>query len=513
MVIGAGRAGARLTIANLAVVTLFVAIATMVTSTGQPADTDTWWHLKTGQLIWQQGRIPLSDPFSHTVAGAPWIDHGWLVQAILWPFYQAFGLGGLALLLAAAITLTFAIVYKQCAGRPYLAALAVLLAAISSSVVWAIRPQIASLLLTAAVTFLLYRYRESGQARWLWPIPLLVVMWVNCHGGFVIAFILLGCHLVGEVLNRLLHSDPERPLPAAQPRLRPLLLTLLACLPATLLNPNTYKMLPYAFQTVSIGPLQDFIQEWAAPDFHSVQLQPFVWLLLLTLGALGLSRRRANWIDLAMLLIFAYMALLAVRNVALFALIAPPILTRHAAAAIRDMTRLPRLAWLGTLVSAGAPARPRRGLPLLNLLLLALILTAAGAGIGLVLVHLDDPATWGRGLPLDAAAYMASEEIPGKMYNTYNWGGYLIWSLYPAAPVFVDGRTDLYALNGHVLDDYVQIHLARPGWQELLASYDIGHAVTEREGMLALALAEAEAWTLVYQDDLAVIYEQEGPGQ
>lgn len=513
MAIAAGRAGARLTTANLAVATLFVAVATMAAGTGQPADTDTWWHLKTGQLIWQQGRIPLSDPFSHTVAGAPWIYPGWLVQIILWPFYQAFGLGGLALLLAAALTLTFAIVYKQCAGRPYLAALTVLLAAISSSVVWAARPHIASLLLTAAVAHLLHRYRESGQARWLWPIPLLVVVWVNCHPGFVVAFILLGCYLVGEVLNRLLHPVPERPLPAEEPRLRPLLLTLLACLPATLLNPNTYKMLPYAFQTVNIGPLQDFIQEWAPPDFHSVQLQPFVWLLLLTLAALGLSRRRANWIDLAMLAAFAYMALLAVRNVALFALIAPPILTGHAAAALRDMAREPRLAWLGTLVSARALPRPRRGLLLLNLLLLALILTAAGARIGLVLVRLDDPATWGRGLPLEAAAYLAREELPGKMYNTYNWGGYLIWSLYPAAPVFIDGRTDLYALNGRVLDDYVEIHLARPGWQELLASYDIGHAVTEREGMLALALAEAEDWTLVYQDDLAVIYKREGPGQ
>lgn len=506
MVIGAGRAGARLTIANLAVVTLFVAIATMVTSTGQPADTDTWWHLKTGQLIWQQGRIPLSDPFSHTVAGAPWIDHGWLVQAILWPFYQAFGLGGLALLLAAAITLTFAIVYKQCAGRPYLAALAVLLAAISSSVVWAVRPQIASLLLTAAVTFLLHCYRESGQARWLWPIPLLVVVWVNCHGGFVIALILLGCHLVGEVLNRLSYSDPERPSPAVQPRLRPLLLTLLACLPATLLNPNTYKMLPYAFQTVSVGPLQDYIQEWAPPNFHSLQIQPFVWLLLLTMGALGLSRRRANWIDLALLAVFAYMALLAVRNVALFALVAPPILTRHATPALRDMARAPRLAWLHPLLSPPARPSPRRSMALLNVLLLVLIVGAAAATIGLALLRLSGPAAWGRGLPLEAAAYLDESDLPGKMFNTYNWGGYLIWSLHPETPVFVDGRTDLYSFNGSVLDDYSTVHWGLAGWQEVLDRYDIGYVLTERAGLLDSLLSREGGWELAYQDAVAVVY-------
>jgi len=269
-------------------------------------------------------------------------------------------------------------------------------------------------------------------------------------------------------------------------------------------------MLPYALQTVSIGPLQDYIQEWAAPNFHSLQLQPFIWLLLLTLAALGLSRRRADWIDLALLAAFAYMALLAVRNVALFALVAPPILTRHAASAIQDLARVPRLAWLGTLVSAAAPARPRRALALLNLLLLVLLLIAAGARIGLALVSLREPATWGRSLPLGAAAYLTRSELPGKMFNTYNWGGYLIWSLYPETPVFVDGRTDLYALNGRVLDDYVQIHLVRLGWQDLLASYGIGHAVTEREGPLGLMLAQTEGWELVYQDDLAVIYEREG---
>jgi len=334
-------------------------------------------------------------------------------------------------------------------------------------------------------------------------------MWVNCHGGFVIAFILMGCHLIGGVLNRFLAAGSPA-VPAPQARLRPLLLTLLASLPATLLNPNTYKMLPYAFQTVSIGPLQDYIQEWAAPNFHSMQLQPFVWLLLLTLPALGLSRRRADWIDLALLAAFAYMALLAVRNVALFALVAPPILTRHAASAIQDLARVPRLAWLGALVSAAAPARPRRALALLNLLLLVLLLVAAGTRIGLALNTLGESATWGRGLPLGAAAYLARSELPGKMFNTYNWGGYLIWSLYPETPVFVDGRTDLYALNGRVLDDYVQIHLVRLGWQDLLASYGIGHAVTEREGPLGLMLAQTEGWELVYQDDLAVIYEREG---
>ncbi|MEJ2211764.1 MAG: hypothetical protein P8129_22390, partial [Anaerolineae bacterium] len=275
-----------------------------------------------GQLMWQQGRVLRADPFSHTVAGAPWIDHGWLVQVALWPLWQVAGLPGLSLLLAALVTAVFWLVYLQCEGRPFVAAFVTLLGAVASSVVWALRPQTVSLLLAAVLAFLLYRYKTSGRSRWLWPVPLLVVLWVNSHGGFVIAFLLLGCYLLGEILNRLTGA-------AAGPPIRPLLLVTLISLPAILLNPNTWQMVPYAFQTVSIGALQDFIQEWAAPNFHQLQLHPFIWLLLLTLAAMGLSPRRADWTDLALVGLFAYMGLLAVRNVALFALVAPPVLSRH----------------------------------------------------------------------------------------------------------------------------------------------------------------------------------------
>ena len=498
-----GGAGAGLTVRQLVPIILFVAILAMATR--QPADTDTWWHLKSGQLMWQQGRVLRTDPFSHTVAGAPWIDHGWLVQVALWPLWQAAELPGLSLLLAAAVTVVFWLVYHQCEGRPFVAAFATLLGAVASSVVWALRPQTVSLLLAAVLAFLLHRYKASGRSRWLWPVPLLVVLWVNSHGGFVIAFLLLGCYLAGEILNRLTGAT-------AGPAIRPLLLVTLASLPAILLNPNTWHMVPYAYQTVSIGTLQDFIQEWASPDFHQLQLHPFVWLLLLTLAALGLSPRRADWIDLALVGLFAYMGLLAVRNVALFALVAPPVLSRHAVSALDELAHQPRLSWLGALTHTRPAPRPRRAQGLLNLALLVLVLVAAGAKIGLDLVGLDEPDVWGEGLPVGAAEYLRETDLPGRMFNSYNWGGYLIWSLYPEKPVFVDGRTDLYALNSQVLEDYVLVHWQRPGWREVFERYGIGYAVTERGGLLDVALAGEGGWDEVYGDDVAVVYLREGEG-
>jgi MFS family permease len=488
---------------QLMVTILFVAIFAMAVR--PPTDTDTWWHLKSGELMWETGKLLWADSFSHTVLGQPWINHGWLVQILLWPVWQGFGLSGLSLLLATVVTATFALVYVQCEGRPYVAALAILLGAVASSVIWAVRPQMVSLLLTAAVTFLLHRYKTSGNGRWLWPIPFLVVVWVNSHGGFVIAFLLLGAYLAGAWLNRAI----PRSATAYPVRLKPLSLILLASLPAVLLNPNTVKMIPYALQTVSIGPLQEFILEWGAPDFHNLQFHPFIWLLLLTTVAMGLSRRRADWTDLLLVSLFGYMSLLAARNVALFAVIAPPVLTRHAVVAMDDLATYPRLSWLAALTHTLRPVRPRKPVALLNATLLVLILAGATTKVVIDLVRLQEPEVWGKGLPLGAAEFLRGHDLPGEMFNTYNWGGYLIWSLYPDKPVFVDGRTDLYAFNSEVLQDYAQVHWVRPGWPETLERYGVGHVITERTGLLDVMLAETGTWEVVYQDEVAVIYARE----
>ena len=113
-------------------------------------------------------------------------------------------------------------------------------------------------------------------------------------------------------------------------RLKRLLFIGVLIVGAVCINPSGPVMLLYPFKTVSIGALQDYIQEWQSPDFHLLSVQPFIWLLLLTLGAAGASRRRLALTDFLLVAGFAYLGLMAGRNVALFALAAPPVLARHA---------------------------------------------------------------------------------------------------------------------------------------------------------------------------------------
>jgi hypothetical protein len=116
---------------RLLIAILFVAIFTMAVRV--PTDTDTWWHLRSGEYILRTHSIPRHDVFSHTVAGKPWIDHGWLAQIAIYLLYTAFGYAGLGLALAAVVTLTFVFVFLQSEENLYLKAFITVLAAITSA--------------------------------------------------------------------------------------------------------------------------------------------------------------------------------------------------------------------------------------------------------------------------------------------------------------------------------------------------------------------------------------------
>jgi len=500
-----------LTTRRLLVAILFVAIFAMAARV--QVDTDTWWHLASGRWMVEHGQVLKHDPFSHTMLGKPRIQHGWLVQIVLYGLYAALGHTGLVLGVAVAVTFTFAFVFPLGEGSPYLRAFTTVLAAITSAVVWVARPQLLSFLLTAVFAYLLDRYKRRGRAL-LWLLPLLTVLWVNCHGGFITAFILLGGYIVGGGINRLIgwRAESEGTLSARQ--IRTLAFVTLICLAVVSLNPQSYRMYTYPFQTVSIGVLRDFIQEWRSPDFHGLHLHPFIWMLLLTLAAMGLSGQRVDLTDLGLVAGFAYLSLLAGRNIALFALLDGPVLARYGGPALGRLAAALQARWRGTPPEGetlpGGLSQPRARLPLgprlaaLNWTLLGLVVIAAGVKVSLPLLPAEREKAMASFLPVEAVRYVRQERLPGPMFNSYNWGGYLIWTLYPDYPVFVDGRTDLY--DDPFLRNYLDVVLVRDNWREVLARYGVRFVLVERDSVLARFLAADGGWQQRYADDLAVIF-------
>ncbi len=483
----------RLTLNRLLTAIVFIALFTMAVR--YPADSDTWWHMRAGQTMWQSRALLTTDPFSHTQAGAPWINHSWLAQ-LLW--YGLLALGGwpaVSLGLAALVTGAFGLAWRQGEGNRYVRAFAVVLGAIASSLVWAARPQMVSFLLAALTAFLLARFKQ-GRGKLLPGLPLVVLVWVNMHGGFAIAFILLLCYLLGETFNRLAPAAGAPP-PAD---LRHLLWSTLLSLAVVVVNPYTWRMWLYPFQTVGIGVLRQFIAEWQSPNFHQPILLPFLLMLLLLLAAMARCGRKVDWTDLALVGAWTTLSLFAVRNVAIFALVCTPVLARYGTRALE--------AQFGVL-AVGRPRSLSPALYRLNAALLALVALGAAARIAATL----SPAAMARAeaerFPADAVAFLQQTRPPGPMFNSYNIGGYLMYHLWPDYPVFVDGRTDLY--DDAFLRDYLRTVNALPGWEERLARYGVRLAVLERDTPLAQTLAGAPGWQTLYADEQVTVFARQSP--
>lgn len=465
--------------------TIAAFVAVVVIATRPPTDTDTWWHIRSGAWTLTHGFI-YADPFSHTRADVVWINHSWGAQVALWGVYQLAGEAGLALYTTTLAAVGMGFLWAAGSGSAYVRGFVLVLASATAAVFWSARPQMLTFALSAITLWVLWALLEHRHDRTWWLVPLLWA-WGNLHAGFSIGFILIGGAVAGGAAERLLGHDGA----LSWAQLRKLVVVGLAGVAVLVVNPYGPRLLLVPFQTIGLATLGDFIQEWNPPDFHNPQFLPFIVLLAALIALVGASPRRLRPTHIVLLSGTLYLALTGARNVALFATVAAPVLMAHADALLRER---------------GGRARPLGRVPFVmgvaNALLAGLLV---GGGLALVAGNLAPArvaAEQAAVLPVAAADYLRAETPPGRLFNSYNWGGYLMFAV-PHYPVFVDGRTDLY--GDAFLREYLQIYTASGDWAAALDRYDVNLIVVERGSPLAAAVA-ANGWQLAHQDDIAVVY-------
>jgi hypothetical protein len=484
----------------LAVILLLVFVAAART----PIDSDLWWHLRAGEETWKSGKPVTVDVFSSTRYGEPWINHSWLAQIGM---YLAFEIGGflaLGAVVAMLATASMWLVYAQMEGHPLLRGFVLVLATSVAAKVWTPRPQLASLVLFGVAGYLIYQYKWK-QRDHLWLLIPVFILWSNLHGGYVLGLLLIGAMIAGEVLNHLLGFKRQEVL--SWKKIARLVVWELISGLVVLVNPNGLATWLIPFQTVNVGVLREFIVEWASPDFHEFTLQPFLWLLLGTLGVAGVSGRRLDGSDLIGVVGFAYLAFLAQRNFGPFAMVAAPVLSRHLTAGLHNwqpdldlkMSRLGQ--WWAKLSQGGEVSTGVR--LVINGLIVGLISLAAIAKLLAVASPQKVSSYLEDSYPVDAVQWVEENRPPGRLFNSYNWGGYLMWALHDY-PVFVDGRTDLY--NDLLLRKYLQVATGQEGYAQILNEYQVNLVLIEANSGLARVLEAAEGWNVAFRDDQAVVF-------
>jgi len=390
------------------------------------------------------------------------------------------------------------------------AAVVTLTAAVSSSVHWLARPHLFTLLFSVLFYRGLERVR-AGESAWhgipyLAMFPLATILWTNLHGGFFVGIIMIGTYGAGELLKALLTGKDEERRPALH-RAGGYAMSAVACVAASLVNPYGYHLHEHVVQYL-LDPYQSqHIIEFLSVSFHH-PLAPFfeAMLLLSALAALWYCSR-GEYIQPLMLLMWAHAALLSVRNIPIFMIVAAP----AAAALIENyLHRLPECNVAGWLRrAAGKFNRGAADLSETDSIARWHLVSAAGFALAAAIVLAPHPPAKFRAefspksFPVAAAATLASYPS-AHVFTSDQWGDYLIYSLFPRTRVFTDGRSDYYGADFGM--KYLDVLNVSVGWEKTLARYGVDTILMPPNSPLTGALKVSPRWRVVYDDGVAVVF-------
>jgi hypothetical protein len=343
-----------------------------------------------------------------------------------------------------------------------IAGLTLALGVAAANPIWGPRIQMITFAL-AALTYLWVKRYCEGSSRALYLLPVVALVWVNLHAGFVLGYAILGIALVVEALRYLL----RRPGAMAFPRLRAMAAVLAASVAVAIVNPNGWDIYLYPFQTGGSPEQQRLIVEWFSPNFQMTQIWAFEAMIFLIIGGLALSRRIEPR-QFLLVLVGLGLALHSVRNLSLFMLVAVPALADYAQQARERVAfRWPRRVPKTNTVTFA-----------LNLVMIVLVLAIVAVASLPSLRQRVDGKLVARDFPIKAADFVGQHPPPGHMLNVYGWGGYLIFRLYgqtPPQPVFIFGDA---ALDGdQLLRDYDHLQSLGSDQAQLFDRYDINWVI------------------------------------
>ena len=454
-------------------------------------------HLLTGNLILNTQHVSTTDIFSYRTIGQPSFPHEWLAQVIFAIFDRLLGLGGVVLLTALLVMSTWFFVYKESyqKSQSLFVSLVILVLAVAASQLHVLpRPHVFTYLLLALWISTLETFRAADQRGWL--LPVIMLLWVNLHGMFVIGIAVLGIYILGDALAQPSWTWFQKP------KTKNLLIWGLLSFFTTFLSPSGIEIWHAIFDLGSNAYITSKIPEYLSPNFHLPETWPFILLLLGTL--LGLARKSGStsWTETLLVAFFTGLALYTSRMIPLFAIVIAPIATRVITSGIRQDLPVKKI-WqlesnLDTVNSSAGG-----WIWLASIVLIVAFLFRSGTNI--------DPSNRGnkfdsRFFPVEAVEWLESHPQEGHMFNEFDWGGYLLLKLWPSYPIFMDGHTHIY---GEALTrEYEQVISLSPHWEEIIQQYEVRWAFVRAQSPLVNALLKTGQWEIAYQDDTAVILDR-----
>lgn len=464
-------------------------------------DPDIWWHLKVGDWILEHHAFPHTGILSRIAANRPWVAYSWGYEILISRAYAWFGLLGIGFygtLLTLAVAYAIYWMLRRVSGRLWVALIGTAISCTAFLFNGMPRPFFFSIVLFAVTLTILLETNRTGHIERLYWLPPIFWLWANLHIQFIYGLFLVGL-FVG--VNLILHSAKAlRCIPhfllAPTLAIGPLLAVATACVLATLAGPYTYHLYQVVYEYSKAKFTYAVIVELQPLTFRGFSNFVQLFLTAAAFFAVGWKRK----LDLFKLTLLAAASVIAYRTMRDAWFICLP-----AAACIADTLAL--------------KSDPRTGAEHHEPWFTETWLEKLGVAVAVVvlLAFISNATDFTpRGLdrvissqyPVNAVNFLRRNPVPGPLYNTLNWGGFLMWYM-PQYPVAIDGRNDLY---GDELDQiFYDSQNAEKSYETDPYLNEAGVVLLNSELPLAKVLTVDPRFQLIYRDQLATVFARTQP--
>ncbi|MBV8437571.1 MAG: hypothetical protein JOY95_08685 [Silvibacterium sp.] len=425
------------------------------------------------------------DMFSRFGAGKPWQAYSWLYELILVRLYQWFRLDGIMVYMGVMLTAIAAALYRLVSRlQPDFTRNTILTMVVLTAIsrLYTPRPWLFTILFFILEINILTQARHTGESRKLLWLPPLFVLWANIHIQFIDGLMVLGVAACEPLLGRWWKPYVSR-LSA-----RSLWLALAACIAAACVNPYGTGIYKVARALASQPGVLNTVSEMHALPFRS--LGDFL-LLFLTLAAVGVMFRfhRLFPFETLMLALAVVLSFRSQRDIWFLAVIAAVILAEG----------LPAQSTSAESASQGPQRAALWTVPLSIAVTALLVFTSAFA----TQIRNDRlEGALAEQMPVKAVEIVRERQYPGALYNTYAWGGFLIWNL--RQPVSIDGRAAFY--GDQRIDRSVKTWTGAPDWSSDPDLKSAGIVIAPVDAALAQLLRMDSRFSVAYEDKIAVVF-------
>jgi tetratricopeptide (TPR) repeat protein len=492
------------------------------------SETDLGWHMATGRYILQHHVVPTTDVLSYTSPGAPWI-YPVLGEVLFYLIYHVAGYAGLSWLCALTLLAVVALLLpppsrSECLATAALIIVGMPLLAFRMNP----RPDLFTHFLFAVFLVLLWRfYRDEDPKavvpqRALWLLPLLMVLWVNVHGGFIAGIAVICGYLLLEIAD--LADGSKRP--NALKRLLRIWPVIFAILVATLLNPFGVKIYQASLGQASLSVVNLQLQAPATinyiAEFQPVPLSPaslsealdwrnpnnctLWWMAIAAIAAMAIALRQRRFGPATLLALALFIGFHTHRYGGLFAIVVvvtggsifADFISERAVASGKQpaFEEGVYLGWQAVAVVVALLALSSvRWLDLISNRTYILNCTNQLFGAG------ESPL-----FPERAAEFILHEHLPGNIFQPYDLGGFTAFRLGPAYKDYIDGRNPSPA----VFQDYEHLSTTpvdSPKWEAEADRRGINIVLLSLErtpGQLA-AFCRGRLFRPIYLDEVSVV--------